>query len=240
MLNIFICESDDKQREILVENVETGIKKLGIEARVVLKTADPAEVLGHIQANSETGLYFLDVELKAAINGIELASKIREYDKRGVIAFVTARAEMMALTFEQNVEAIAYILKVDEKIVKQEVEKCIKLAWARLFSNEQPEITFKDGWKTITEKVGAINFFQKAESNTHKVIMYSRNGTRSFYGSLTEIEKMSTAFFRCHRKTIVNVSNVEKVEPSGIIVMKNGDTCFGSTRKIKELMAVLG
>jgi len=50
---------------------------------------------------------------------------------------------------------------------------------------------------------------------------------------------MNAAFFRCHRKTIVNISNIDKIEPSGIIVMKNGDTCVGSTRKIKELMAAL-
>ena len=240
MLNIFICENDDKQRTILVANVEAGIRKIGIEAKIVLETAKPEDVLAYVQENNTTGLYFLEVELKAQINGIELASRIRKYDKRGIIAFVTSRVEMMALTFEQNVEAIAYILKFDPKMVKQQMEKCIRLASERLLSTENAELTFKDGWKVITEKIDAINFFQKDEENTHKVVMYTQDQKRSFYGSLNEIEAMSAAFFRCHRKTIVNISNIEKIEPSGIIVMKNGDTCVGSTRKIKELMMVLG
>jgi len=239
MLDIFICENDDKQRATLVANVEAGIRKVGIAAVIVLETERPEDVLTYVQENDVNGLYFLEVDLKSSINGIELASRIRKYDKRGVIAFVTSRVEMMALTFEQNVEAIAYILKLDSKMVRQQMEKCIRLAGERLSSSEGSVLTFKDGWKTITEKVDEINFFQKDENNTHKVIMYSQEQKRSFYGSLNEIEAMNAAFFRCHRKTIVNIGNIKKVEPSGIIVMKNGDTCVGSTRKIKELIAVL-
>ena len=240
MLSILICENDDKQRAILVGNVEAGVKKTGIDAIIALETGNPEEVLTYVQENNGNGLYFLDVEFKASINGIELASRIRKYDKRCVIAFVTSRVEMMALTFEQNVEAIAYILKLDPVMVKQQMEKCIKLAGERLLSSESAVLTFKDGWKVITEKVDAINFFQKDENNAHKVIMYSYKQMRTFYGSLNEIEEMSAAFFRCHRKTIVNINNIEKIEKSGIIIMKNGDTCVGSTRKIKELMMVLG
>ena len=240
MLNICICENDNKQRAVLVANVESGIRKVGIDAIIALETGKPEEVLAYVRESNASGLYFLDVELKAPFNGIELASKIRKYDKRGVIAFVTSRVEMMALTFEQNVEAIAYILKLDPKIVKQQMEKCIKLAGERLSSNETAELTFKDGWKTFTEKVDEINFFQKDEDNTHKVVMHSVDQKRTFYGSLNEIEAMNIDFFRCHRKTIVNTRNIDKIEPSGIIIMKNGDTCVGSTRKIKELMTVLG
>jgi len=240
MLNIFICENDDKQRARLVRNVESGIKKVGIKATIVLETANPDDVLKYVQRHEVTGLYFLDVDLKTSITGIELANRIRMYDKRGVIAFVTSRVEMMALTFEQNVEAIAYILKIDPIIVKQQMEKCIKLARERLFPSENEVLSFKDGWKTITEKVSAINFFEKDESNSHKVIMHSLHQKRAFYGSLNDIEQMNAVFFRCHRKTIVNMSNIEKIDTSGIITMKNGDTCVGSIRKIKELVSVLG
>jgi len=240
MLNIFICENDDAQRAVLVENVEAGIRRVSIEAKVALETADPDEVLAYVQENSVTGLYFFDVDLKVDMSGIELASQIRKHDKRGVIAFVTSRVEMMALTFEQNVEAIAYIIKLDPMLVKQQMEKCIKLAGERLLCSEDAVLSFKDGWKTFTERIESINFFQKDENNTHKVVMYSLEQTRAFYGSLNEIETMNSSFFRCHRKTIVNLSNIDKIEQSGIIVMKNGDTCEGSTRKIKELMTVLG
>ena len=240
MLNIYLCERDDKQRATLVTYVEAGIKNAGVEAKVVLETGDPEDMLAHIQENHGANLYFLDVGIKLAIDGIELAKKIREHDQRGVIAFITDRIELMGLTFDHYVEAIAYILKMDQKMVKAKIEKCIQVASERLSFDKDMELVFKDGWRGITEKVNAINFFQKDENNVHKVVMYTREKKCAFYGTLNEIEKMDTSFFRCHRKTIVNIRNIKQIQPSGIIEMTNGDTCLCSARKLKELMATRG
>jgi len=239
MLNIYICENDDLQRLMLGNHIESTIEQLGIRGKTVL-TKNPEELLFHInENNAESNLYFIETEFENAMNGITLASEIRYYDKRCMIVFVTTHIELMSLTFEHHIEALDFILKTDETILKRKIETCIKLAHDRLLSNEESEIIFKIGRQTITEKLENIISFQKEEHNPHKVIMYTSDGNQAFYGSLSEIEKMDVSFFRCHRNTIVNIRNIKEVQSYGSIMMKNGSICLGSTRKIKELTELL-
>jgi len=241
MLNIFVCENDTAQRSMLVDHIESTLEELAIQGKVVLATGEPEELLLYVKENAKKpSLYFIEIEFENAINGILLATEIRHHDRRCVIAFVTARLEMMSVIFEHYVEAIAFILKTDQAILKRKIENCIKIAHERLHSDDGSALTFKAGWKDVTEKLENIISFEKDEENPHKVIMHTEDGQQSFYASLNEIEDMDDSFFRCHRKTIVNIKSVKEVQACGSIVMKDGSICLGSTRKIKELILLLG
>ena len=56
---------------------------------IILSTSNPYELLDTIENKDYTGIYFLDIDLNSNINGIDLAKKIRCYDPRGFIIFVT-------------------------------------------------------------------------------------------------------------------------------------------------------
>ena len=45
------------------------------------------------------------------MSGLELAVKLREYDPRGFIVFITAHDDMMFETFRYRLEALDYIVK---------------------------------------------------------------------------------------------------------------------------------
>ncbi|MCL1989746.1 MAG: LytTR family DNA-binding domain-containing protein [Defluviitaleaceae bacterium] len=240
MLNIFVCEQDDDQRYLLVKQIELTLKKLQLTGKVILAVGDPTELLAYLSRNvGGPHLYFMEIEFEHAMNGITLANEIRRYDKRGMIAFVTRRIEVMYLLFDYHVEAMAFILKTDQKVLEGKIEKCIKVARDRLSLNEAVELVFKNGRQSIVEQVERIIFFRKDENNPHKVIMHTQEGQQAFYGSLTEIEKMDTDFFRCHRETVVNLKNIKEVQPSGMIIMNNGVSFLGSKRKLKALMDAL-
>lgn len=72
------------------------IENLDMETGLI--TEDPYEFIEYIKENTASGIYFLDVDLKSDINGIQLAEQIREYDPRGFIVFITTHAEMSYLT----------------------------------------------------------------------------------------------------------------------------------------------
>ena len=112
MLKAFICEDNKNQREKLTKIIEDIILIENYDMDLGLSTSDPYELINSITGTTNTGIYFLDVDLHSDINGIQLAEKIREHDPRGFIVFITTHAEMSYLTFIYKVEAMDYIIKI--------------------------------------------------------------------------------------------------------------------------------
>ena len=102
MLKIYICEDSQKQLDMITKAVEKAILDEELDMKVETSTSDPFEILHIVEQSNGPGIYFLDVELNAKIDGIELASKIRNYDPRGFIVFVTTHPELSYLTFKYN------------------------------------------------------------------------------------------------------------------------------------------
>ncbi len=125
MLRIFVCEDNKEQRERFAKIIQdiTMIENLDME--LTLTTAKPDDILNYLSENDVSGLYFLDIDLKSSMNGIELAAKIREYDPRGFIVFVTTHSEMSYLTFIYKVEAMDYIIKDNYSNIKDRIHQCI-------------------------------------------------------------------------------------------------------------------
>ena len=118
MIKIFICEDNKNQQEKFKDIISNIIIIENYDMEIELVTENPYEVLEHIKENTTSGLYFLDVDLHSKINGIQLAEKIRKYDPRGFIVFVTTHAEMSYLTFMYKVEAMDYIIKDNYNYMK--------------------------------------------------------------------------------------------------------------------------
>jgi len=241
MLEIFICEDQKKQREDITEFIKNYIMIEKLDMKVTLSTAKPESVLDYVKSNTVTGLYFLDVELKAEMTGIELASYIRKYDKRGVIVFITAHPQYVSITFEYGVEAMDYITKGNLDVMKNKIIKCIHLANDRLLVGDEERSIFqiKSGERLISEPYDKIMFFEISEKQKNKITMHATTRQVEFYSSLSEIEKLSIKFFPCHRSCLVNIDNIVDINVKNReIKMSNGQTCEASTRGIKSLLKV--
>lgn len=99
VLRIFVCEDNKEQRERISKIIKDIILIEDFDMELTLITEKPDDVISYIKENDGVGLYFLDIDLKSSINGIKLATKIREYDLRGFIVFITTHTEMSYLTF---------------------------------------------------------------------------------------------------------------------------------------------
>jgi len=127
VLKIFICEDNKVQREKFENIIENIIIIENYDMDLQLSTEDPFEIINYLKSNNTSGLYFLDVDLHSDINGIQLAEKIREYDPRGFIVFITTHAEMSYLTFLYKVEAMDYIIKDNYNNIQQRISECKKM-----------------------------------------------------------------------------------------------------------------
>ena len=244
MMPVYICEDIPSHRKKINACVEKHISIQNYDMRIVLSCESPYKLLEKLQKEPATGVYFLDVDLKCDINGIQLAEKIREYDPRGFIVFITTHAEALKFTFKYKVEALDYIIKDDVDGVNPQICGCIDNINAKCTS--EADNTKKFVFKVTENKVIYVDyknilFFETSRATPRKVILNSLDGRYDFYARIDDIrEKLDSSFLRCHRSYIVNTKNIKEVDFSKKeILMNNGSVCYVSARqsnKLKEFM----
>lgn len=241
MLKVFICEDNNEQRERFNKLIGNIITIENFDMAIALSTENPNAVIDYLKNNTGSGLYFLDVDLKSNINGIHLAEKIREYDPRGFIVFITTHAEMSYLTFMYKVEAMDYIIKDNYNNIKERVHQCIINAnskYSLKVTDIQKNFTIKVNDKFINIEYNKILFFETSKT-THKIIIHAIDRQVEFYARMKEVEDKldNNSFYRCHKSFIVNKDKIKEIDTKNrIAYMINGEECLISTRAIKGLI----
>lgn len=243
MLNIYICEDQSAFRQRLVQVIENLIMIEGFDMALSLDTDNPYQIIDACQISEQSGIYFLDVDLGQDINGIQLAEKIRQYDPRGYIVFVTTHAEMSYLTFKYKVEALDYIIKDDVEDLKKRVHQCllnVNQKYSKVGKQIQKNFCVKLPDRQIVVAYDKILFFETSPT-VHKVIMHAIDRQVEFYGKLTELEsQLDERFVRCHRSFLVNKENIQEVDRQNkVIIMNNEQQCYYSSRGSKLIKSML-
>lgn len=243
MIEIFICEDDEKQLERNIDYINSYILMEQLDMKITLATHDPDVLINYLKKNKVQGLYFLDVNLQHEMSGIVLGAEIRKYDPSGSIVFITTHAELTYLTFMYKVEALDYIVKDDFTDLKQRIIDCIVTVNERhLSKNSKKDEMFqvKMGDKVISVEFQNILFFETS-SILHKIVMHTLTRSVEFYGRIKDIPNSHPSFYRCHNSIVVNIDNIENInKKTRNITMKNGATCYASVRHLKGLMNVTG
>lgn len=236
MLKIFICEDNNEHRKELEKVIRKIIiiENYDIEMKIVGKS--PNDILNAIDSKLDTGIYFLDIDLKCNINGIELATQIRELDPRGYIVFITTHEEMSFLTFKYKVEALDYILKDNSIDLSNRIHECVKEVLKRysISTDNNKVFSMKSKDKIINMEYSEIMFFETSQT-IHKVKLHSLNREVEFYSKMKDLEKkLDENFIRCHNSYIVNKKNIKEIDITNRIVkMINGEECLVSDRGMK-------
>ena len=202
--------------------------------QLILDTPNPYELLETVKTSQNTGIYFLDIDLKCDMNGMKLAQQIRLYDPRCFIIFVTSHSELSYMTFQYRVEAMDFVLKDNPAEAKVKIRECLLNALERytLQTNKTHKVyTIEIGDRRISVDYNDILFFETS-SNIHKVILHAKDRQIEFSSTIKELEKiLDDTFVRCHRSFLVNKSNIQEIDTKNrIIYFINGDTCLMSTR----------
>lgn len=223
MLDIFVCEDNAVQRQAIVQIIQNTVLIEELDMQLVLNTGDPYVLLEKIADSTNTGIYFLDIDLGSNINGMKLAQQIRLSDPRGFIIFITVHSELSCMTFQYRVEAMDFILKAIERYTLQT-------------SRTHKVYTIETGGRKISIDYDDILFFETS-SNIHKVILHAKNRQIEFSSTIKElINALGGDFVRCHRSFLANKKNIKETDTKNrIIYFTNGETCPISTRMMKGL-----
>ena len=214
VLNIAICDDEKKELEIIYSLVSKNLTDINQQFKI--NYFDEGEdLIEHMDSFKELyDIIFLDIYMKFS-NGIDIAKRIREFDKECKIIFITSSKEHAIDSYD--VKALHYILK---PINEEKLFNAIKTAIDSL-KKERKEIV-------ITNKKGIYrvlyNEILHAESKARLVNIYLKSGKIiTFYSKLQDFFESleDERFLKSHKSFIVNMDYITKIENASITIIND-------------------
>lgn len=239
MISVFLCDDEPFWLEQLQKNILNYKIKSDWEIKIEYQSASPAELLKYLKAHRPSNsIYFLDIEFKSALNGMQLAEKIRNLDPFASIIFITTHEEMAMETFRLKLEVLDYIIK-DQNPLQEQVHMClnhIEQKYLKLSSRTPDIITIRVAGSMYTISSSEIVYIESIK-NTHKVRIHLHSAIYDFSGSLAFLlQKLGNDFFQCHKMYLVNMKHIRKLCSDGHrVILDNGESCICSVREWRRL-----
>ena len=242
MLAIFIIEDNELQRKNMEEAILDQIEKEGLLAEVKMSTGDPYECLNYLETNPNIrGLYFVDIDLKREMDGIELGKIIKEKDPNGRIVIVTTKGAMAYFTFTYKLEVLDYIVKESAEEVLNKMKRCLKIAYERYLKADgckTPKLELKVGANIRRISMEEVCFIEPSDKE-HNLLLHTLTGEIEFRGRIQTIEESNPNLVRVHRAYLVNMDNVKEFdEQLKRLEMVNGAFCDVAVRRMSEVKKV--
>ena len=236
MLPIFIVEDVLAQRERIEEAIKDYITIEEMDITIAMATANPYECIEYLEKKPNVrGLYFLDVDLKMDMDGLELGKRIRELDPNGRIVIVTTKGAMAFFTFMYKLEVLDYIVKESADEVISRIRACVKVAYERyiqLEAIERKELEIVVGSRKRRIPFDEVCFIETCFEE-HRLALHTKSGKMEFRGYMKEIEGNNPSLTRVHRAYLVNLDNAKAFDSEKrILEMANGGLCHVATRKV--------
>ena len=211
MLKVVLCDDNASSLSTLSTMLKNIFIRNDIEAKVEETFTNPDELLSYTKIN-DVDVLFLDIDLKADINGIEAASKFRETNKTAYIIFLTAHFEYAMLAYK--VKTFDYLLK---PFSIQKLEETVQRLHEDALKNRQTYIKFGNGKYIIRQS--DIFYIEKERS---KSIIHTAHSDIEVYASFNNLSScLPENFVRCHKSYIVNTNNISKINTKDNIIQLN-------------------
>ena len=214
MINIAICDDIIEELDIISSYVSKNIKDLDIPFKIS-SFSEGEDLLEHIKLSENNfDIIFLDIYMKFS-NGIDIARRIRDFDKECKIIFITSSKDHAIDSYD--VSALHYILK---PINEEKLSNAIKIAIESLHKeNKQVVIMNKKGNYRISYKD-----ILYVESKARVVNIYLKSSeVISFYSKLEDFFQSlkDERFLRCHKSFFVNMDYILKIENNCAFMCNN-------------------
>ena len=217
MLNFVICDDDIRLINRLCSLLEKVFIQNDFDAKIAFTTTDYNKLLD-FTSKYKVHAIFLDIEFSGQTeNGLTIAEKIREINKRCYLIFVTSHFEYIAE---------AYKYKTFDYIFKSSIDlESITSTVTRLFddvSNSNTTFIKIDNKNTLID----INDIQFIEKDGVRLIYHTYNSRFVTYNSFNKLH-LPDNFVRCHKSFIVNIQNISTISLSdNTVYFKNGSICY--------------
>lgn len=231
MFKIAICEDKKVHLEINKFIIKKWSEKNNISV-IIREYCSAEEFIFKELDNLDLDCVLLDIEMKN-INGIELATKIRQKDKSIGLVFITGIDEFMSVGYD--LDAIHYLIK---PIKQEKLFECLDKVWQKIKfekSNSNNFIVKRPGQITKVKMTDIMYF----ESYQHYVDVHTTQEVYTIKKNLYELEDEldKNKFIRCHKSYIVNVFYINEIKNNNLILDNEEIVPVSKKRKeaVKEL-----
>lgn len=228
MIKIAICDDE--------KNIRNYLMSLIREQNTECEITEYASADEYLSSGLEHDLLFLDIELKGSASGMDgmgMARQIRGMGKikQPVIIFVTGYEKYVYDAFD--VDAFQYLVK---PVNEQKFAEVFSRAQDRILTEaEQKKKTLVIQYAGANKAIPLDNIYYM-ESQSHKIVLYTKDGKVEYYAKIGELEEeLQGQFCRIHKGYLVNLSYVDEYSRTEII-LTNGDKLPLSKYKYEDFV----
>lgn len=251
MLAIIILEDNAAERKIIQQMIENRIQinetPVAYDARVVLSTGNPHSVLAYIEQHQNLNyLAFLDIDLKTSLDGIEVASRIKNIGILSQIVFVTADAAALRLTIQRHVEPLDYITKDSSpEQIQHRIYETVDTAYKRyqltMSSGQASYFTYSKIHGFLERIPLAELYYISIQPKKYKTLrVYAKNRVFDCLGTLKDYEKRYPNLVFADRQSLINLDAVQTYDEKKGIVYFDQDLVHSiAVRRRRSIMLKL-
>lgn len=212
-MKILICDDDQAFAQKMNQRLEAYAKNRHLKIQIDT-VCDP--ITASRMSFEVYDIAFLDIDM-GAVNGMDLANRLRRERKDAIIIFVTNFAEFAPDGYE--VQAFRYLVKnrLDERLPTYFSEAIGQ------FSEQHKVIQIRVNYEGICVPINSILYI---ESRGHVLIMHLINESRSQYQFNDTIalmaEKLNAhGFIMIHKSYLVNLKYITKLNCNSAMLTGN-------------------
>ncbi len=234
MNEIYLCDDEPYWLRSIEHAVSCFQIKSSWELSVVCRAQSPRELLSVLESRgTRSGIYFLDVEYKNEMNGIELGTEIRRLDRNAFLIYVTAHEDMALETFRLKLLVLDFIVKASRDF-QERIYQSLEYI--------EEKLTFEGtGTETLALGIGSsYRFFLKKDiyfiesvKNSHSIVLHTVSGIHRYPGTIRECcSRLPNGFRLCRKGCLVNLRHIQSAHSTDrTLLLDNGERCRCSVRQ---------
>lgn len=243
MNSVYLCDDEPEWLKRISKYISNYQVQHDWLLQVTYVTVSPYDLLSFLKVNTPySGIYFLDIDFKTSLNGLELGSKIRELDPAAMLVFVTTHEELVMETFRYRLMALDYIVK-DQNNIEQQVNNVLKCLEKRYLTNQtsiQNKLCVKtcDGYYFLSKDE---IYYIESQNGKHKISIHTADKILTISRPLTELSKeLGNGFLLCRKGCLVNLKHIKSARRLTLTLLLDNEECIDcSTRIWSTLMKQL-
>lgn len=227
MLKIAICEDEIEQQKILKNYLEQILNQISSKYEILFFNSGEALFKNYPE---NIDIFLLDIQMDE-LNGMEVAKRIRQIDKKEVeIIFTTSLIEYIQEGYE--VRAYRYLLKpIQLENLKKHIISCVE----EVNRNKSSYIVINEKNDAYKLKISDITYIeiQKREMTIHAI-----NKDYIINSSMSKMENELSKynFYRCHKSFMVNIDFIKNIKQY-VAILDNKEEVPISRYKFKDTKA---
>ncbi|MCW6674935.1 response regulator transcription factor [Aerococcaceae bacterium NML171108] len=219
---IFILEDQLMQARYLTDKVQALLIEQGVQQQIHTYYRG-FDLLTAAQVSLEPNLYFLDIQIKADSHaGLEVAQRIRQFDKEGLIVFVTTHSELALTSYRYMVAALNFIDKnVAPHIFHEQIAQCLHKHEEYVRQAEVDVFELQTKHRYLKVRWQELYYFEVV--GNHLIRLVAHNRTVDYYGTLNELEDKDARLMRVHQAFVIHLDQVKQLDKKQrVIHLRNG------------------